>query len=161
MRPHRFVLLSFVLWASLTGGPSTAPGLSVTDLLDRYATGKFEAVVEELSGEIDFNELLKQLQRDGPTWIGAAGPGARARRELTAATFALEAARTGEWHEWKLIQEPPKMSSRPGGMSSSRERRASTRSVRLTRTRCERSRSARMRCCTSCTWKPPSTMTRR
>jgi tetratricopeptide (TPR) repeat protein len=104
----RLVVLSAAFCLFLSSGLSTA-SLSVTDLLDRYASGKFDAVVEELAGDVDFNELLKQLRRDGPKWIAAADPAARARRELVAATFALEAARAGQWIEWKLIQKPPKM----------------------------------------------------
>lgn len=96
---------SVVLAAAFAGGPSTAQRRSVTDLLDRYGAGRFDAVVEELSGDdLDFGDLLKQLRQEGPGWIAAGGAARRARRELTAATVALEAARAGEWHEWKAIQ---------------------------------------------------------
>lgn len=102
-------VLALVLCASfLTRG---AHGLqpSVTTFLDRYAAGDFEAVVRDLSGDLDFSALLDQLKREGPAWIDAAGPQGRERRELVAATFALEAARADEWHEWKWIQRPPLM----------------------------------------------------
>jgi len=96
---------SVVLAAAFAGGPSTAQRRSVTDLLDRYGAGRFDAVVEELSGDdLDFGDLLKQLRQEGPGWIAAGGAARRARRELTAATVALEAARAGEWQEWKVIQ---------------------------------------------------------
>jgi tetratricopeptide (TPR) repeat protein len=71
--------------------------------------------VEELSGPLDFENLLDELKRDGPAWIAARGPESQARRELIAATFALEAARAAGWYEWKLIWKPPYMSV--GGVS--------------------------------------------
>lgn len=71
-------------------------------------------MVAQLSGDVDLGDLLKQLRRDGPAWIDARGPGARAQRELAAATFALEAARAGAWDEWKLIQRGPQFAV-PGG----------------------------------------------
>ena len=80
------------------------------DLFDRYAAGQFDAVVADLSKEgVDFEALLEELKRDGPAWIEAGGPEARARRELVAATVALEAARAGEWHDWKRVQRQPLM----------------------------------------------------
>ena len=114
MRPSRLLLLSLVLGALLAAGLSAARSVSVTDLLDRYAAGRFDDVVEELTGDIDYDEILKQLRRDGPAWIGAGGPGGRTRRELVAATFALEAARAGEWHEWKVIQKQSQMCTGEG-----------------------------------------------
>lgn len=80
---------------------------SAVNLLDRYASRQFDAVVAELAGLEDYGELLEQLRRDGPAWIEAGDPAARARRELAAATFALEAARAGEWLEWKILQRQP------------------------------------------------------
>ncbi len=76
-------------------------------LLDRYAAGQFDSVVAELDGLNDFGQLLKDLKGHADEWIAAGGPADRARRELAAATFALEAARVDEWREWKWIQEPP------------------------------------------------------
>ncbi|HSC29158.1 MAG TPA: hypothetical protein VLD67_17915 [Vicinamibacterales bacterium] len=101
---RRVLVLSFVLATCLAGGPTAGGPASVVELLDRYLAGRFDAVVEELSGEVDYGDLLKQLRRDGPGWIAAGGSEDRARRELAAATFALEAARAGEWREWKLTQ---------------------------------------------------------
>ncbi|HVQ41913.1 MAG TPA: tetratricopeptide repeat protein, partial [Vicinamibacterales bacterium] len=77
------------------------------EMLESYKTGKFTAVVAELEGDIDFKDLLKQLQDQGPAWIEAGGPDDRDRRELVAATFALEAARADEWREWKFVWKQP------------------------------------------------------
>jgi tetratricopeptide (TPR) repeat protein len=73
-------------------------------LLDRYARGECEPVVAALQGAHDFDALLKQLKHDGEAWMSAGGPADRSRRELTAATFALEAARADAWTEWKIVQ---------------------------------------------------------
>lgn len=77
---------------------------SAVALLDDYAQGHFAAVASSLDDLKDFDGLLKQLKQDGPGWIDAAGPEDHARRALTAATVALEAARVDEWREWKLVQ---------------------------------------------------------
>jgi hypothetical protein len=50
----------------LVGGRPSALALSVLDLLDRYAAGKFDEVTGELEGNINFDDLLKQLKRDAP-----------------------------------------------------------------------------------------------
>src|SRR5688572_6056606 len=99
---RRALALACTAAVCLTSLSSRAQGLSVVELLESYKAGKFSAVVAELEGDIDFNEVLKQLQEQGPAWIDA-GPDERDRRELVAATFALEAARAGEWREWKFI----------------------------------------------------------
>jgi tetratricopeptide (TPR) repeat protein len=98
---------SLVICACLADGTSAARNLSVVELLDRYAAGQFDAVVAELAGDVNFEELLNQLKRDGPGWIAAGGAAAEARRQLVAATFALEAARVDSWTEWKWIQKQP------------------------------------------------------
>jgi tetratricopeptide (TPR) repeat protein len=90
-----------VVFAVVTMPPPSAQGLVATDLLDRYFRGEFDAVVASLAKVSDFDEFLKQLKEDGPTWIDAGGAAARERRELAAATLALEAARLGQWTEWK------------------------------------------------------------
>lgn len=77
---------------------------AITQQLDRYAAGEFARVAAELDQTTDFNDLLKQLQRHGPDWMAAGGPADRPRRELAAATFALEAARAGAFKDWKLVQ---------------------------------------------------------
>ena len=100
---RRTLALACAAAVCLTSMSSRAHGLSVVEMLDSYKAGKFAAVIAELEGDIDFKELLKQLQDQGPAWIDAGGPDERERRELVAATFALEAARADEWREWKFI----------------------------------------------------------
>jgi tetratricopeptide (TPR) repeat protein len=72
-----------------------------TALLDRYLHGGYDEVVAALSTDSSLDDVLSQLKRDGQAWIDAGGPAERDRRELTAATVALEAARAGEWRAWK------------------------------------------------------------
>jgi tetratricopeptide (TPR) repeat protein len=90
---------------SLSLGGQTPP--AAITLLERYAAGQFDAVTAELGGIDDFGQLLKDLKNYAGEWIAAGGPADVSRRELAAATFALEAARVDEWWEWKWIQEPP------------------------------------------------------
>jgi tetratricopeptide (TPR) repeat protein len=108
---RRWLALALVLpgCALVLAGRLTARQATATAFLDRYAAGQFESVVSDLAGDLDFSDLLRQLKRDGPGWIDAEGPASRERRELVAATFALEAARADEWHEWKWIWLPPEM----------------------------------------------------
>ena len=107
---RRFALFLLVLATALTSGRASARTAPVTELLDRYLAGQFAPVVEALSADdVDYAAILAGLRRDGQAWIDAGGPSARSRRELAAATFALEAARAGEWHEWKLVQKQPQM----------------------------------------------------
>ena len=83
--------------------------VSIGDLLDRYAAGQFDRVVSELEALKTQEPVLLHLRQHGQAWIDAKGPGAVARRELAAATFALEAARAGQWHQWKIIRKQPRM----------------------------------------------------
>jgi tetratricopeptide (TPR) repeat protein len=115
MTRRRSLALLLVLWACLTGGRPAATTLSVVVLLDQYAAGRFDAVVEALAADdVDFEDVLEQLRRDGPMWMDAGGPADRARRELVAATFALEAARAGAWRDWKRTQKQPLMCAENG-----------------------------------------------
>jgi tetratricopeptide (TPR) repeat protein len=100
--------------ALLLVGRLTASQVTATAFLDRYAAGQFDAVVDELSGDLDFEALVQQFKRDAPGWIDAGGPERREQRELVVVTFALEAARADQWHAWKLIWLPPAMT--PGGL---------------------------------------------
>ena len=110
LRGHRIrLVLLLASCAFLLSGRLTARQATVTAFLDRYAAGDFEAVVRDLSGDLNFGDLLDQLKRGGPAWIDAAGPEARERRELVAVTFALEAARADQWFQWKWIWKPPAM----------------------------------------------------
>ena len=104
---RRALALACAAAVCLTSLSSRAHGLSVVEMLESYKAGNFSAVVAELEGDIDFKELLKQLQDQGPAWIEAGGPEDRDRRELVAATFALEAARADEWREWKFLWKQP------------------------------------------------------
>jgi hypothetical protein len=83
--------------------------------LDRYAAGRFDEVVADLSRFTAIDKLLGALKRETAVWISAGGPADRDRRRLAAATFALEAARVEEWHEWRWIQKQPPMGGGPGG----------------------------------------------
>ena len=104
MTRARRVGLAVAVAACLGVVRPAARDVSVVDWLDRYESGRFDEVVRELDGDHDFEDILKQLKRDGPVWISAKGDAARAKRELVAATFALEAARADERDEWKLVQ---------------------------------------------------------
>lgn len=78
--------------------------MSITTLLDRYLAGHFAEVIDTIEVNDNYNDLLKNLRKDAPYWIDAAGPADRPRRQLAAATLALEAARTGTVDDWKLVQ---------------------------------------------------------
>jgi tetratricopeptide (TPR) repeat protein len=91
-------------------------------MLDRYAAGKFDEVLTDLGAlDQDFAAILNQLREHGPAWIDAGGPAARDKRRLVAATFAIEAARTDAWYEWKWIVRQPVMS--PGRIPGERATR--------------------------------------
>jgi tetratricopeptide (TPR) repeat protein len=101
----RQLIIAFsLLVACVTIGHPAAQAPTATALLDRYAHGEFDAVANELADIKDFSDILKELQHGGQGWIDAGGPAQRERRELVAATFAMEAARAGEWENWKLVQ---------------------------------------------------------
>lgn len=104
---RRAALLVAVLIASGLVGQPFAQAPRATDLLDRYLRGDFTGVVATLETLTTFDDLLKQLREDGPAWMNAGGPAERPRRELAAATFALEAARVDEWREWKMRRKVP------------------------------------------------------
>ena len=102
MRAWRVAFAVVVAVVAVVAVPRlSAQGLVATDLLDRYFRGEFDGVVASLEKVSDFDDLLQQLKQDGPAWIDAGGTAARERRELAAATLALEAARLGQWTEWK------------------------------------------------------------
>ena len=102
MRP---TLVAAVVLAALLSGSSAAQTPSTIVLLDQYAAGKFADVNAVLAKTENFKRIYKDLRSDETkAWLDAGGTGDRARRELAAATFALEAARAGEWLEWKWIQ---------------------------------------------------------
>ncbi len=112
---RRLLVASLAAFACLAGGWSAARALSVVGLLDAYAAGRFDIVVAELTADdVDFSDVLEQLGRDGQAWIDATGPDLRGRRELVAATVALEAARAGAWRDWKRTQRQPLMCADSG-----------------------------------------------
>jgi tetratricopeptide (TPR) repeat protein len=78
--------------------------VSVTVQLDRYLRGDFDTVVDELRQFEKLDDVLEQLKRDGVPWVNAGGAAERPRRVLAAATYALEAGRTGAFAEWKWVQ---------------------------------------------------------
>jgi len=77
----------------LAAGTSGTQRLSVTAALDRYLAGDFDRVLAEVAAARHFDDLLDDLKRGAPGWIEAGGASERDRRELAAATFAMEAAR--------------------------------------------------------------------
>lgn len=58
----------------------------------------------EIAARGDLDRLLNDLKQHAPAWIAAGEANERPRRQLAAATFALEAARAAEHAEWKWIQ---------------------------------------------------------
>src|SRR5688500_6349467 len=108
---RRLLLACLVISSGIAAGgrSTTARSSTVPELLDAYLAGRFAHVVDQLVQTTDFTLVLEQLREHGPGWIEAGGPAQRAKRELTAATFALEAARAGAWQEWKWIQVQPAM----------------------------------------------------
>jgi len=102
----RLISLALVLAACLAAvRPAAQKTPTTLELLDRYAKGEFAEVEARLAALEKFGGLVKDLKRDDvKTWLDAGGPADRDRRELAAATFALEAARADEWREWKWIQ---------------------------------------------------------
>ena len=102
--------LAALACASLAILAPRAGSVSVIDWLEAYSSGQHARVVAFLeSGEADFEDILKQLRRDAPAWIQAGGAADKSRRELVAATFALEAARAGLRYDWKRTQKQPRM----------------------------------------------------
>jgi len=102
----RILALALVLAGCLLAGrPAAQQTLTTVELLDRYAKGDFDEVEAKLAALEKFSGLVKDLKHDDvKTWLAAGGAADRDRRELAAATFALEAARVDEWREWKWIQ---------------------------------------------------------
>ena len=107
MRVRSRLIRRLALAASLLAVAGAHPAgdrVSVVALLDQYSSGQFESVSASLAAMKDFNDLLKQLKQSAPAWLDAGGLQDRPRREVAAATFALEAARAGELEDWKLLQ---------------------------------------------------------
>lgn len=109
MRRRRLLLWTLAAAACLASGTPGARTFGTDDLLDRYLAGQFDGVVAQLDELETYDSVLTYLREHGRAWIDAKGPDAAPRRELAAATFALEAARVGQWHEWKIIRKQPRM----------------------------------------------------
>src|SRR5688500_3507973 len=101
--------------ASLAPGSTSAQTSSVTVQIERYMRGDHAAVIAELEAVKDYDPLLESLRRDAPAWIDAAPEGARARRRLAAATFALEAARAAGHVDWKWVRRLTAQGNQPQG----------------------------------------------
>jgi tetratricopeptide (TPR) repeat protein len=100
--------------AALAGaGQPQAQPASTIGLVDRYAAGDFDGVLAALHQVADFERVLRDVRGRAPEWMLAGGPEDRARRELAAATFALEAARVSQWRDWKWVVTPPPMKAEP------------------------------------------------
>jgi tetratricopeptide (TPR) repeat protein len=97
-------MAALLAWG-LAGLSVRAQAPDTMGLLDRYARGEFAAVATALDGIDDLKTVHKDLVDKGPAWIAAGGANDRERRELAAATFALEAARAGESDDWKLVRK--------------------------------------------------------
>ena len=104
---RRLLLLAIVLAACLGAPRASGRAVSVVEWLDAYRAGRFDLVTSALERETNFTPILEQLKRDGPGWIAAAGAAEVERRELVAATFALEAARVGMRYDWKYTKRQP------------------------------------------------------
>lgn len=103
-----FGLAAALALAALVTGRLTAQEPSTLALLNQYASGKFADVNATLARTENFKRIYKDLKHDDVlAWLDGGGPADRPRRELAAATFALEAARADEWYEWKWLQNPP------------------------------------------------------
>lgn len=100
----RIVALLLAMLTLCVAARPRAAAIDVTTWLTRYASGEFGLVIGEVERAKEPAEILKRLQKDAPDWIRAGGAADRARRELTAATFALEVARANELDDWKLLQ---------------------------------------------------------
>jgi tetratricopeptide (TPR) repeat protein len=110
VRPVRLsASLVLVALTCLAGGGTAAQPPTFETLLARYSAGQFDQAVGDLRSLRNLDDLLAWLKEQGPAWIAAAGESQRARRELAAASFALEAARARVWDEWKWIQVQPEL----------------------------------------------------
>ena len=81
-----------------------AAGPDVRGWLDRYGRGQFDGVTAEFTSVKDYEAFYQAFTKQAPDWIAAGAPADRPRRELAAATFALEAARANELRDWKYVQ---------------------------------------------------------
>jgi len=93
---------SVICLIASSASPERLQNEPVSSLLDRYYAGKFDEVVAALARLPKLDSIINGLSRDGAAWIDKGAPAEWDRRELAAATFALEAARLGVWSSWKI-----------------------------------------------------------
>ena len=86
---------------------ATDPSVGVTQLLQLYEDGEFDAVWQALESavEVQVDTLRDALKREGELWISAAGNERRDRRRLTSAVFALELSGAALDQHWAMAQE--------------------------------------------------------
>ncbi|MEZ5317144.1 MAG: hypothetical protein R2752_07050 [Vicinamibacterales bacterium] len=103
-----------VLIAMTSGGvpAAQAPTAGLTQALDRYFRGDFDAAVADVTAARDYDGVLKGLRAEGEPWTRAGGPDEVDRRTLAAATFAMEVARAAvltedwKWQQRVVLDEP-------------------------------------------------------
>jgi tetratricopeptide (TPR) repeat protein len=94
-----------VVVCAVAGGATRAQTPPIAADLDGYLSGDFDRVLADVAAKKDFDGLLKDLAHGGTAWVDGGKAADRSRRELAAATFALEAARlASETLEWKWVQ---------------------------------------------------------
>jgi tetratricopeptide (TPR) repeat protein len=104
--PMQKVSLVVAILVALLAAPARplARSTAAMPLLERYASGDFDAAVAAMASITDFGPIYKELKAKAPHWIEAGGDADRERRRLAAATFAMEAARIGANTNWKEVR---------------------------------------------------------
>jgi len=97
--PVAIGLVATSMMADLSAGPQTAP--RIIALLDRYAAGELDAVVEAFAAIDDVEDARKDLEKHGRAWTEARGPAEAAHRRLVIAAFALELAHARMHDAWR------------------------------------------------------------
>lgn len=103
----RHLCICAAAWTVVASTTHAQAPPTVLSMLDAYAAGRFDQVGADLKRTENFGPVLDQLRRDAPAWINSGGAAQADRRELIAATFALEAARAAIGRPWKLWLRVP------------------------------------------------------
>jgi len=116
----------FVLAAALSTAFVPTPVPDFTRILDRYASGDYDAaiVVASKAAEQNASELRRRLERQGDAWI-AAKSGDEVHRRLIVATYSLEllnATLDTEWRTFEGLIERSCSAFRRGPISAPSER---------------------------------------
>ncbi len=101
------VLLCLLPATSVASAQTSASTEWVTLLLDRYARGDYAAFITPTT-PLDLRRLRDALSREAEAWSRRGGAENVRRRQLVAATVALEGARSGleiDWGEGKALIE--------------------------------------------------------